>query len=159
LRFTLSKAVDLEELSARMPPMSRIDVGGSSDEPLVAWFYEKDLEDGVSFRWSQVTSSIFLSGLGTESREIVLRLAGAKEEPAPPARVRVSLNEHPLAVLEPGSEFETFVLPLSDDVMAALKGEYPILRLDSDTWRPANAIPGATDVRDLGVRVDWIEVR
>jgi hypothetical protein len=69
------------------------------------------------------------------------------------------LNEHPLAVLEPGLAFETFVLPLSDDFVAALEGEYPILRLDSDTWRPANVIPGATDVRDLGVRVDWVEVR
>jgi hypothetical protein len=159
LRFTLSKAVDLEELSARMPPMSRIDVGGSSDEPLVAWFHEKDLEDGVSFRWSQATSSILLSGLGPESKELVVRLAGAKEEQAPAARVRISLNELSLAVLEPGSEFETFVLPLSDDLMSSLEGEYPILRLDSDTWRPANAIPGATDVRDLGVRVDWIEVQ
>jgi hypothetical protein len=142
-----------------MPPMSRIDVGGNSDEPLVAWFYEKDLEGGVSFRWSQATSSVFLSGLGQGSKELVIRLAGAKEEQAPPARVRISLNELSLAVLEPGSEFETFVLPLSDDVMAALEGEYPILRLDSDTWRPANVIPGATDVRDLGVRVDWVEVR
>ena len=159
LRFTLSKAVDLEELSGRMPKMDRIDVGGSSDDPLIAWFHEKDLEDGVSFRWSQATSSVFLSGLGPESKELAIRLAGAKDEEVPTARVQVSLNERPLAVLEPGANFETFVLPLSDDITAALEDEYPILRLDSDTWRPSNVIPDATDVRDLGVRVDWIEVR
>jgi hypothetical protein len=34
-----------------------------------------------------------------------------------------------------------------------------ILRLDTEPWRPANTIPGATDIRDLGVRVDRVEVR
>jgi hypothetical protein len=36
---------------------------------------------------------------------------------------------------------------------------YSILSLRTETWRPSNWIAGSTDVRDLGIRVDSIEVR
>ncbi len=159
LRFTLSKAVDLDELSRRMPKLKRVDVGGS-DDPLVAWFHEKDLEeDGVSFRWSQRNSSVFIPGMGEESRELQIRMGGPREPSAPDAQVSLFLNDQPLATLDLGRDFETYTIPLPEDLTAGLALEYPVLRLDSRTWRPADWITGATDFRDLGVRVDWIEVR
>jgi hypothetical protein len=90
---------------------------------------------------------------------MVIRMAGPKEVEAPPARVALSLNERPLVILEPGPDFENYTIPLSTEITSPLENEYPILRLDAKTWRPSNFIPGATDIRELGVRVDWIEFR
>jgi len=33
------------------------------------------------------------------------------------------------------------------------------LRLDVPAWRPFNFLPGSSDVRDLGVMVDRIQVK
>ena len=91
-RFTLSKAVDLEDLARRVPKLPTLDVGGS-DDLQVAWFHEKELEaDGTSFRWSQRTSSVFLPAVGAGSRTIALRLAGPKEAEAPLNPVEAALD-------------------------------------------------------------------
>jgi hypothetical protein len=157
LRFTLSKAVDLEELAGRMPKIDFIDVGGS-DDPLVAWFHEKELDEGVSYRWSQRTSTVFLPGLSPQSRELSVRLAGPQNPRAPAAQVSLSLNGYPLASLGPGPTFETYRLALPPESTARLDEEFPVLRIDSKTWRPSRSLPGSSDIRDLGVRLDWIQV-
>jgi hypothetical protein len=158
LRFTLSKAVDLEDLARRVPRLARVDVGGS-DDPLVAWFHEKEREEGgePSYRWSQATSSVFLPGLAPASREIWIHMAGPKEPLAPRARVEIALNDRPLAEFTLGPRFKTYRVLLPSPPVAP--GELAVLRLDSPTWRPASSLPGARDIRELGVRVDWIEVR
>ena len=158
LRFTLSKAVDLEDLRARVPKIGKVDVGGS-DDPLVAWFHEKELDGDVSYRWSQGTSSIFLPALGPASRVLVLSLAGPEARPGPPARVRLLLGETLLADLELTPRFDLHTVELPPSVRAWLEHAYPVLRLETETWRPENTIPGSRDIRDLGVRVDWVDVR
>jgi hypothetical protein len=91
LRFSLSKAVDLEDLAQRVPKLPTLDVGGS-DDLQVAWFHEKELEeDGTSFRWSQKTSSIFLPAVGAGTKTIALRLAGTKEAEAPLHPIEASI--------------------------------------------------------------------
>jgi len=158
LRFTLSKAVDVEELAERMPKLNLIDIGGS-DDLLVAWFFEKELgPDGISYRWSQKTSSIFLPSVGPNSREILIRIAGPEQTEAPLYPVTVSLEGQALATLQPVRQFQTYHVELPPELTAGRDDSYAILRLDTKTWRPANWIPGASDIRDLGVRVDWIEV-
>jgi hypothetical protein len=155
LRFTLSKAVDLRELTGRVPALPRLDVGGS-DDLQVAWFHEKELdEDGVSYRWSERTSSIFLPAIGPGSREVALRLAGSREPLAPLHPVRVALNGELLATLSLSRRFEVYSVALP----ANPREEFPILTLETTPWRPANVIPEASDIRELGARVDWIEVR
>ena len=159
LRFTLSKAVDVHELAERMPKIDRIDVGGS-DDLLVAWFFEKErVQDGTSYRWSQKTSSVFLPSIGPESKEILIRMAGPEEPAAPLNAVTVSVDEQELATLQPERDFETYRVELPAELTSNLDDDFAILRLGTETWRPNNSIPGATDIRDLGVRIDWIEVR
>jgi len=159
LRFTLSKAVDVRELAERMPKIARIDVGGS-DDLLVAWFFEKELaREETSYRWSQRTSTVFLPSVDPDSKEILIRMAGPEEPSAPLNDVTVSINEQQLAILQPARGFETHRLELPPEWTANLDDTFAILRLDTQTWRPSNWIPDATDIRDLGVRIDWIEVR
>ncbi len=159
LRFTLSKAVDLEELALRVPKLKTLDVGGS-DDPQVAWFHEKELEeDGTSFRWSQRTSSIFLPAVGAGSETIALRLAGPKEAEAPLHPVEVALDGRSLGTLTPTRAFEVYELSIPEEIGSRPEASYAVLTLATKTWRPSNDIPDASDVRDLGFRLDWVEVR
>lgn len=159
LRFTLSKAVDLKDLSKRVPQLPFLDVGGS-DDLQVAWFHEKELdENGTSYRWSQRTSSIFLPAVGEGTTTLRLRLSGAEEAGAPRHPVELAIDGHPLGVVTPGREFETYELELPSTFSERHEASFAILTLDTETWRPSNFLPDATDVRDLGVRVDWVEVR
>jgi hypothetical protein len=159
LRFTLSKAVDLEDLAARVPKLSRLDVGGS-DDLQVAWFHEKELEeDGTSFRWSQRMSSIFLPRVGAGTKTVVLRMAGPKETEAPLHPVEVAIDGHAVGTWSLDRQFEEFEIPIPPEICERAEATYSILTLSTSTWRPANEIPGATDVRDLGFRLDRVEVR
>ena len=71
----------------------------------------------------------------------------------------ISINEQRLAILQPARGFETHRVELPPKWTANLDDTFAILQLDTETWRPSNWIPDATDIRDLGVRIDWIEVR
>jgi hypothetical protein len=159
LRFTLSKAVDLEDLAGRVPKLSTLDVGGS-DDLQVAWFHEKELEeDGTSFRWSQRTSSIFLPLVGAGTKTVVLSMAGPKEAEAPLHPVEVAIDGRSVGTWTLGRQFEDFEVPIPPEICARTEATYSILTLATKTWRPANEIPGASDVRDLGFRLDRVEVR
>jgi hypothetical protein len=159
LRFSLSKAVDLEDLAQRVPKLKALDVGGS-DDLQVAWFHEKEVEeDGTSFRWSQKTSSIFLPAVGAGTKTITLRLAGPKEAEAPLHPVEAVLDGRPIGTLSPTRTFEVYELSIPPEIGERPEATYSILTLTTKTWRPANDIPDASDVRDLGFRLDSVEVR
>lgn len=159
LRFTLSKAVDLGELSQRVPPLTGLDVGGS-DELQVAWFHEKEFEeDGTTYRWSERDSSIFLPTLESTRHTIALRMAGPKEDEAPLHPVEVRLDDVLLDTIELDRSYKTYEVEIPPELRAPRNPAYAILRLSSQTWRPSNSIPEATDVRDLGIRLDWVKVR
>jgi hypothetical protein len=159
LRFTLSKAVDLEDLARRVPSLPTLDVGGS-DDLQVAWFHEKEREeDGTSFRWSQGTSSIFLPVVGAGTKTLVLRMAGPKELEAPLHPVEVALDGLPVGTLALDRRFENYEIFIPTEICQRAEATYSILTLSTPTWRPANEIPGAPDVRDLGFRLDRVEVR
>ena len=155
LRFTLSKAVDLEDLQTRVPPLPFLDVG-NSDDLQVAWFHEKELEeDGTSYRWSQQISSIFLPEVAGKTQKVALRLAGPKENGTPLNPVEVAIDDHTIGTIAPSRNFEVFELNLPERG----ENEYSILTLSTETWRPSNALADASDVRDLGARIDWVELR
>jgi len=159
LRFTLSKAVDLEDLAQRVPKLPALDIGGS-DDLQVAWFHEKELEeDGTSFRWSQRTSSIFLPSVGAGSRTIAMRLAGPKEAVAPLHPVEAALDGRPLGTISPTRGFELYELSIPPELAERPEASYSILTLSTRTWRPSNDIADSSDVRDLGFRLDSVEVR
>ncbi len=159
LRFTLSKAVDLEELSMRVPQLPELDVGGS-DDLQVAWFHEKELdEEGTSYRWSQRVSTVFLPAVGAGTREVELTISGALDEGAPRHPVEVALDDEVLGTITPGRGFDTYRFELPEALSRREPASFAILTLSTPTWRPSNLVEGASDVRELGVRVDTIRVR
>ncbi len=160
LRFTLSKAVDSSRISRFASRSSRTSTSEEATILQVAWFHEKELEeDGTSFRWSQRTSSIFLPAVGAGSGTIRLRLAGPKEAEAPLAPIEAALDGKPLGTLTPTRTFEVYELSIPEEIGSRQPSSYAILTLSTNPWRPSNDIPDASDVRDLGFRLDWVEVR
>ncbi len=159
LRFTLSKAVDLDDLAERVPKLPFLDMGGS-DDLQVSWFHEKELdEEGTSYRWSQRISSVFLPAIGGGPQQIAIRLAGPKEEEAPNHSIEIRLGEELLGTITASRHFEMHLFPVPEALAMREDVTYSILSLRTETWRPSNWIAGSTDVRDLGIRVDSIEVR
>jgi hypothetical protein len=81
----------------------------------------------------------------------------------PPPVVAVSLAGAPLGEFTPGPGWTTQAF----DLPAELPPGPPVLRLDvvdaarrrALTWRPAQALFGSDDTRDLGVMVDRVRVR
>jgi hypothetical protein len=142
-----------------VPKLPTLDVGGS-DDLQVAWFHEKELEeDGTSFRWSQKTSSIFLPAVGAGTRTIALRLAGPKEAEAPLHPIEAALDGKSIGTITPTRAFEVYELAIPEEIGSRAESSYAILTLSTPTWRPSNDIPDASDVRDLGFRLDWVDVR
>jgi hypothetical protein len=88
-------------------------------------------------------------------------MAGPEESTVPINPVRVSIGNERLADFSLGRSFETYRVELPPDMAERfdLERSSPVLTLETRTWRPANWIQGAADIRDLGVRIDWIEVR
>jgi 4-amino-4-deoxy-L-arabinose transferase-like glycosyltransferase len=159
LRFTLSKAVDLDELAERVPQLPHLDVGGS-DDLQVAWFHEKELEeDGTTYRWSQRVSSVFLPATSRDTGELVLRMAGPKEDVVPLIPVEVRVDGRLVATVTPGRDYDLYTLELPRARGEGDAAAYSILTLSTVPWRPSNVVDGAADVRELGVRLDWLETR
>ena len=158
LEFTISRVVQPEAL--QVPPLPEVDIGGS-DDFLVSGFFQKERDaDGRTYRWTGPCAEVYLpSARGGRAVSIT---ASAGQRPATPAaEVRVSLSRVPLGSFRLGPEWSVHTLALP-----ALAGDAPRLRLDvvdpvtqrPRTWRPANSLRGSDDTRELGVKVDLVEV-
>ena len=71
----------------------------------------------------------------------------------------VDIDDRFLATITPSSAFEEYRLDIPTELAERRERSYAVLTLTTEPWRPSNFIPDSSDVRDLGVRVDWIEVR
>jgi hypothetical protein len=156
-RFTVARAVLPEEL--QVPPLDEVDIGGSDDFQ-VSGFYDKE----GGYRWTGRCGSVYLpAARGGGTVEVTASAGPSRPRALPPAVVAVSLAGVPLGEFTPGPGWttRTFALP------AELPPGPPVLRLDvvdaarrrALTWRPASALSGSDDTRDLGVMVDRVRVR
>jgi hypothetical protein len=156
-RFTIARAVLPEEL--QVPALDVVDIGGS-DDVLVSGFYDKE---GSRYRWTGRCGSVYLPAAREGTAVEVTLSAGPQRPAALPAPVVVaSLAGVTLGEVTAGPGWTTATFPLP----STLPPGAPVLRLDVVdaarrrplTWRPADALPGSDDVRDLGVMVDRIRV-
>lgn len=134
---------------------------GHEDDLHVLRFHAKETTEGRTVRWTSPQSQIAVIGLTGDEREIALTMhAGGRPAGAPPATVEVAFDEVTLGTITVGSGFQTYTVPLPEDLAAAAAArDVPtLLRLRSSTWRPA-ALVGGSDTRELGVMLDRIEIR
>jgi hypothetical protein len=84
----------------------------------------------------------------------VLTASSERRPATKPALLRVSFSGSALgeALIEP--RWGDYVFRLPDPLPSGT----PLLRLDVPAFRPANALPGSDDTRDLGIMLDRIRL-
>lgn len=160
VEFTLSRVVEPESLKVTTEPL--IDIGGSGD-PQISGFFEREATGDRTYRWtggcldekSNATGSVYVPAARNGDRVIIRATAHLRPKEAKPAEVKVFFNDVEVGGFTADGDWRDFEVTLPDPLPPGSK----ILRLDVPAWRPSNTDPAATDVRDLGIMVDSIEVR
>jgi hypothetical protein len=132
------------------PPPARLDLGGGLDLGFVRGFHLPAAGDEGS-RWTRDASSLRLArpeGGG----ELVLRLASGRPDGAS-VPVELLLDGAPAGSFTVGAEWQELRLPV------AAGGAEVVVELRAPTFRPRTFDRASADGRELGVRVDWAEVR
>lgn len=147
LSFTVSRVVPPQEL--QVPSLDEIDVGGT-DDVQVSGLFDKEGGGDRTYRWTGSCGSLYFPGLRGKSRIEITTSTGRR--PGPDPEVRVSLSGREIGRFVAGQDWQTHTLSLPP----GLPSGPLVLRLDVPAWRPANVLPGSSDVRDLGVMVDRV---
>jgi hypothetical protein len=160
LEFTISRVVEPEEL--QVPALPEVDIGGSDDFQVSGFFQKERDADGRTYRWTGPCAEIYLPSAREGGTVSITVSAGRRPASLPPAEVRVSLSRVPLGRFAVGPDWSVHALALPTTGGSGP----PRLRLDvvdpvtgrPRTWRPANSLPGSDDARELGVKVDRVQV-
>ncbi|HEY5906869.1 MAG TPA: glycosyltransferase family 39 protein [Vicinamibacteria bacterium] len=143
LHFSLSRFVSPSELN--VPPLPEVDVGGSDDVVVSGFFGKEILDNARTYRWSGTCGAIYFPGLAPG---VLAVTASGGPRPAL-AEVQVSLSGLALGSFLAGPGFDTFRLPLPEELPAGPL----LLRFDVAPWRP-----GERDGRELGIMLDRVAV-
>ncbi|HKP53756.1 MAG TPA: hypothetical protein VJ183_14030 [Chloroflexia bacterium] len=120
--------------------------------------------DGATYRWSTAHTTItfpYEAHLG-QYADVALRIASARRSGQSPATVTVSLNGIPYPAFTVPDAFEEyrFRLDTRKSPNPYLDPAHIQLDIESTTVvSPSVSLPAPADNSDLGVAVDWIELR
>jgi len=143
-----------------LPEHIAFDVG-TMDDLHVVRFNAKERDRRGMFRWTRGQSYLSLLGIDETRRELVIWMNNGNRPPeAGPATVEAFLGETSLGKVTVGASDEPYVF----DIPQPLAGQESrnvgaaTIRLISSTFSP-RALTGADDDRQLGVKVDRVELR
>ncbi len=150
LEFETASLEDLQQWALLMferEPQSSIDVGNGLDLGLVTDFYPA----AEHARWTKGTATVHQVAPGTE---LSLRLRSPRPPAAPPALVRVVLENALIGTLEVGADWQTYTLAVPEPLRSTATAW--TVRLETPTFRPRAYDRGSGDNRALGVQADWV---
>jgi hypothetical protein len=123
-----------------------MDMGSNSSCSVNGFYYSEG-----SYRWTREFSQIKIN-YPTENQSFLLQVKTGGERPQNnPANVTFSLNGHPIGVMNKTSGSEIFSAVIPEYYQEA---NYQVLGIRTNTWKPSDY--GSTDMRNLGITVDWI---
>jgi hypothetical protein len=137
-----------------------LDVGVNDDIHVVR-FYAKERTEGRSFRWSRARSTISITDVHPNNRELVLWMSDGGRPPAVErADVTVALDNEILGTVRVDTGFKPYSVPIPRALAERLsnKGGSIELAITTTVWRP-DIVLGASDDRELGVMVDRVTVQ
>ena len=137
-----------------------LDVGVNDDLHVVR-FHAKEQTDGRSFRWSRRRSTISVTNVRADSREIVLSMSDGGRPPAVDrADVTVALDNEVLGTVRVDTGFKPYALPIPPALAQRLsRADRAIeLTISTSAWTP-EIVLGTPDDRELGVMVDRVTVK
>jgi hypothetical protein len=134
---------------------------GTMDDLHVVRFNAKERDRRGTFRWTRRQSYLSLLGINETTREVVLWMEnGNRPAAAGPATVEVFVGDTSLGKVTVGLAEQPYVfdIPPSLAAEAARNVGAATIRLISSTFNPRE-LTGADDDRELGVKVDRVELR
>jgi hypothetical protein len=143
-----------------LPETISIDIG-TMDDLHVVRFNAKEQDRRGTFRWTRRQSYLSLLGIDATRRQLVIWMSnGNRPAEAGPATVEAFLGETSLGKVTVGIAEQPYVfdIPPSLAADAARNVGAATIRLISSTFNP-RALTGADDDRELGVKVNRVELR
>jgi hypothetical protein len=134
---------------------------GSMDDLHVVRFNAKERDRRGTFRWTRGQSYLSLLGVDASRREVVMWMNDGNRPPAAgPATIEAFLGETSLgkAVVGPADQAYVFEIPEALAAESSRNVGAATIRLISSTFNPRE-LTGADDDRELGVKVDRVELR
>lgn len=150
LTILLLVALLATALVYQLPHSERIDIGAGNEDALISGFYFAEGDAANSFRWSSELAQINFLGFGKRDAQLTLRMSGIR--PAGPVQATIAVNDQPLATdVTLGGEMQEYSFPVARS------------QINQDgALRLTIAVPtfqSPPDTRNLGIQVDWAEVR
>ena len=135
-----------------------LDMASSAEDIyLPRGFYAPEEVFGVTYRWTDGDARVDLPSLGSGAPlHLHLGLHEFRPPPLSPQPVTILLNGRELARFTPGVDLAGYDFDLPPAALD-LRGDV-ILDLHSDTFVPAEMLPGSTDTRSLGLFVDQVRL-
>ncbi len=137
-----------------LQPVDRLDVGDGLDYGYVEGVHAPEAAAGSLCRWTAGQARFRLWAGQAGQVRLRLRLAAPRLGPAAPAAVSVLVNGRVLAHWEVVATWDTYETP----PFAAPDQQLEIV-VQSTSFVPQEVSPDLPDTRELGVQVDWVEVR
>ncbi|MCX7887183.1 MAG: glycoside hydrolase family 55 protein, partial [Verrucomicrobiae bacterium] len=128
----------------------RIVVGADGDGAYLRRWYGREGGERRTWRWSAAESLLRLPVVPGERYQLTLKLSVPKQAVSPEAGLY--MNDKRLGVVQQGGQTLTVELPASAT-------EQVVLRVLCSGWVPAQAHPGSTDHRTLGVQLHEIVMK
>ena len=138
-----------------------LDVGTMDDLHVVDFHAKERSASDVTFRWSREESHIVVLNTSAAAHTLTIWMDDAgRPDNVIPARVAVYLDEVFLGDVRVTTGFQPYAFSIPPDLAAtiAAREETTELTLLTDTWNPGQVL-GGTDGRDVGVRVDRVEIQ
>jgi toxin CptA len=130
-------------------PQLHVDVGTWGDHVYLTGTHAIEVSPGEDFRWTTAHAELTLPNLGDQYRLLRLRAYAWRPNGQPPPAVDIDVAGQPWGRIQPTPELRIY------HVLLPREPANPLIRVGLTT--NAQAQPG--DPRELGVALDWVEVR
>ncbi len=131
-------------------PSARLEVGDGLDLGYLRGLNLDEREGDTTFRWTTERADFRLAAPTGAGAAVRLRLRGYRPTGAI-LPVQISAGGQPLGEVTPTGTWQVYELPLSK---VALGDDWLVVRVETPTF-----VLSYADQRELGVMVDWIEIR
>ncbi|MDP6579011.1 MAG: glycosyltransferase family 39 protein [Vicinamibacterales bacterium] len=138
-----------------------LDLGTMDDLHVVDFHAKERSASDVTFRWSRDESHVVILNTSADAQTLTIWMDDAgRPDNVIPARVAVYVDEILLGDVRVTTGFQPYAFTIPPDLAASLaeRQDTTELTLLSTTWNPGEIL-GGDDDRDLGVRVDRVEIQ
>lgn len=140
--------------NAEPPPRAAVLLGAGLEAGYVTNVYPPERAGDVAFRWTNGAGQVRLTTPAGGAPRLTLRLNGTRLGQPPAAGVRILVNGRLVDTVVTDGAWQTVSLDVS--ALNLQPGARVLVEVRSDTFVPAQSLPGNRDTRRLGVALERV---